>query len=146
VQALSPISVSRPPLSSDGAGRGPRLPREIIARARQEKPGQHVARVVMPFNDKAAFLIMFSASSPTPAGSELSSVYVDQYSGEVLAAPPAARTAGDIVMAWVTPLHVGGFGGAPVRWLWFVLGLAPPLLFFSGSVIWWTRVVRPGRG
>ena len=57
-----------------------------IARARQEKPGQHVARVVMPFNDRAAFLVMFSASSPTPAGSELSSVYVDQYSGEVLAA------------------------------------------------------------
>ena len=94
----------------------------------------------MPANDRAAFQIMFSPGSPTPSGSALSSVYVDQYSGDVLAAARSSRTAGDIVMAWMTPLHVGGFGGAGVRRMWFVLALTPPLLFVTGLTMWLRRV------
>jgi uncharacterized iron-regulated membrane protein len=29
-----------------------------------------------------------------------------------------------------------------IRVAWLVLGLAPPLLFVTGFVMWWTRVVR----
>jgi uncharacterized iron-regulated membrane protein len=46
-------------------------------------------------------------------------------------------------MAWVAPLHVGNFGGNAVRVAWLVLGLSPPLLFVTGFILWWTRVVRP---
>jgi uncharacterized iron-regulated membrane protein len=46
-------------------------------------------------------------------------------------------------MAWVSPLHVGSFGGAGVRVAWLVLGLMPPVLFVTGFTMWWTRVVRP---
>ncbi len=52
------------------------------------------------------------------------------------------RTAGDIVMAWVAPLHVGNFGGNGIRVAWLLLGLAPPVLFVTGFIMWWTRVVR----
>ena len=45
-------------------------------------------------------------------------------------------------MAWVGPLHVGNFGGIGIRIAWLVLGLAPPLLFVTGFIMWWTRVVR----
>jgi uncharacterized iron-regulated membrane protein len=73
-------------------------------------------------------------------------VYVDQHSGAVLSEPPRrARTAGDIVMAWLSPLHVGSFGGAIVGVAWLILGFAPPLLFVTGFVMWWVRVVRPQR-
>jgi len=146
VNAISPLTVSRAPVS------GPPRPDEsrpawpdVIARARQERPGQHVARVVMPSTDRAAFLIMFSSRSPTPAGSGLSSVHLDQYSGQPLAAPRTARTAGDVLMAWVTPLHVGGFGIEALRWAWFAFGLAPAVLFVTGVTMWWRRVVRPRR-
>ena len=144
VHAISPITVTRTPASIEApmTVSPPTWP-DVIARARQERPGEHVARVVLPSNGRAAFLIMFSNRSPTPAGSRLSSVYLDQYSGDVLAAPQSSRTIGDVIMAWVTPLHVGGFGGAGWRWLWFLLGLAPPLLFLSGVTMWWARVVRP---
>jgi uncharacterized iron-regulated membrane protein len=50
---------------------------------------------------------------------------------------------GDITMDWVAPLHVGNFGGTPIRIMWFVLGLAPALMFVTGFIMWWTRVVRP---
>ena len=143
VHALSPITSTRAPVSTEAPADVSSLTwSDVIPRARMERPGEHVARVVLPFNGRAAFLIMFSASSPTPAGSALSSVYLDQYSGDVLAAPQSSRTMGDIIMGWVTPLHVGSFSGAAWRWLWFALGLAPPLLFMTGMMMWWTRVVR----
>jgi uncharacterized iron-regulated membrane protein len=53
-----------------------------------------------------------------------------------------ARTAGDVVMGWVGPLHVGNFGGNGIRVAWLLLGIAPPLLFITGSIMWWIRVVR----
>lgn len=147
VHALSPITATRAPASTEAPG-AVSLPTwsDVIARARQERPGEHVARVVLPFNGRAAFLIMFSTSSPTSAGSALSSVYLDQYSGDVLAAPQSSRTIGDIIMAWVTPLHVGGLRGGAWRWVWFALGLVPPLLFLTGVMMWWTRVARPKMG
>ena len=143
VNAVSPITVSRAPVS---AAAPPDTSRarwaDVIATARRARPNDHVARVVMPANDRAAFRVMFSHRSPTPSGAALGSVYVDQYSGEVLPVPESGRTAGDVVMAWLTPLHVGGFGGAPLRWLWFVLGVTPALLFASGMTLWLTRASR----
>jgi uncharacterized iron-regulated membrane protein len=102
-----------------------------------------VARVVVPSSEQGAFLVQFSPARPTPLGADLFSVYLDQFSGAMLtpAAVPA-RTAGDVIMEWVAPLHVGNFGGNAIRVAWLVLGLAPPLLFVSGFIMWWTRVVR----
>ena len=145
VNRLSPVSVTRAPQSSPRAGQAPTPTwREQMDQARRHAPGQHVARVVLPFDDKAAFLVMFSSVRPAPPGADLTPVYLDQYTGALLAsAAPSARTAGDVILAWVAPLHVGNFAGNGVRVVWFVLGLAPPLLFVTGFTMWWTRVVRP---
>jgi uncharacterized iron-regulated membrane protein len=148
INRLSPISVVRAPQSdSSTSGASPPTWQSIVETARARVPGQFVARVVLPSNDRGAFLVMLSPVSPTPAGStELTSVYIDQHSGAVLSEPPrGARTAGDIVMAWLSPFHVGSFGGAIVRVAWLILGMAPPLLFVTGCVMWWVRVVRPQR-
>jgi uncharacterized iron-regulated membrane protein len=40
-------------------------------------------------------------------------------------------------------LHVGSFGGWPVKTIWLVLGLAPPVLFVTGFIMWWHRVPSP---
>src|SRR4030095_9743386 len=111
----------------------------LVDEARRRVPGQHVARVVAPSSPTSAFLVMFSPAQPTPAGSaDLTSVYLDQYTGDVLTEPPAPRrTVGDLVMAWVVPLHVGNFGGNTVKVAWLILGLAPPLLFVTGFIMWW---------
>jgi uncharacterized iron-regulated membrane protein len=117
--------------------------RVLVDEARRQAPNQQVARVVVPSSDKAAFLVQFSPVAPTPLGADLHSVYLDQYSGATLTPATApGRTVGDIVMAWVAPLHVGNFGGMGVRIAWLILGLAPPVLFVTGFLMWWTRVVR----
>jgi uncharacterized iron-regulated membrane protein len=146
VNAISPLTVVATP-QSDSSGSNTASPtwRALIARAEERIPGQHVARVVTPYNDKAAFLVMFSPVAPYSAGgSALTSVYLDQYTGDLLEdAADAPRSVGDIVMAWVAPLHVGNFGGNGIRAAWLILGLSPPLMFVTGFIMWWTRVVRP---
>ena len=49
---------------------------------------------------------------------------------------------GESVLLALLQLHFGRFGGLGVRVLWVVLGLLPAVLFVTGFVLWWTRVVR----
>jgi uncharacterized iron-regulated membrane protein len=142
VNRISTITRLQTPQSSPRDGRSPLSWRTLVDEARRHAPNQHVARVVVPSSEKAAFLVQFSPDRPTPLGAELNAVYLDQYSGVMLPMAAPARTAGDVIMAWVGPLHVGNFGGMGIRVAWLVLGLAPPLLFVTGFVMWWTRVVR----
>jgi uncharacterized iron-regulated membrane protein len=142
VNRISTINRLQTPQSSPRDGRSPLSWRTLVDEARRHAPNQHVARVVVPSSEKAAFLVQFSPDRPTPLGAELNAVYLDQYSGVMLPTAAPARTAGDVIMAWVGPLHVGNFGGMGIRVAWLVLGLAPPLLFVTGFVMWWTRVVR----
>ncbi len=138
------ITVTRSPQSSAPvAGQNAPSSATMIDRARGLATGQFVARVVMPFGDRGAFLVQFANQSPTPAGSELTPIYLDRFTGERLAATIAARTWGDAVMARMAPLHVGGIGGQMGRVVWFLFGLAPPALFVSGFILWWIRKIRP---
>lgn len=50
---------------------------------------------------------------------------------------------GDAVIAWLTSVHFGRFGGAGVRVTWIVLGLVPAALFVTGAAMWWFSVLQP---
>ncbi|MFA5910876.1 MAG: PepSY-associated TM helix domain-containing protein [Vicinamibacterales bacterium] len=144
VDSVSTITVARSPQSgAPAAGNTPPSWAQMLDRARGFAAGQHVARVVMPFGDRGAFLVMFANESPTPAGSELTSIYLDQYTGDRLATTSSGRTMGDAAMAAMAPLHVGGVGGQTGKVIWFLFGLGPPILFVSGFILWWIRKVRP---
>jgi uncharacterized iron-regulated membrane protein len=146
VNRVSPVSIAQTPRSAPRAGDAPpQTWRALVDQGRRFAPGQHVARVVVPSSDTAAFLVMFSPVTPTPLGATLMPVYLDQYTGARLTPQMPSRTAGDVIMEWVVPLHVGTFGGNLVRVLWLVMGLSPPLLFATGFTMWWARVVRPRR-
>ncbi len=156
IRSISPLSSTRPPTSgpapvaSGPAASASATPaarptwRALIERARQERPGQHVARVVVPSSAQAAFQVLFSEESPTPVGrGTLTSVYLDQFTGDVLPTTSTRRTPGDAMVSWLGALHVGHFGGLATKVAWVAFGLAPPLLFFTGFVLWWTRITRP---
>ncbi len=146
VNAISPLTVAVTPTSGvPTATATPPDWRTLIDRAQQRVPDQYVQRVVPPSDSTGAFLVMFSPVRPAPVGREqLTPVYLDQYTGAVLKeAPRQSRSAGDLIMDWVAPLHVGSFGGTTIRVAWLILGLVPPLLFITGFIMWWSRVVRP---
>jgi uncharacterized iron-regulated membrane protein len=50
---------------------------------------------------------------------------------------------GDIVLSWLTRLHFGRWRDLPwLKAFWAVIGLVPALMFFTGVVMWWNRVLR----
>jgi uncharacterized iron-regulated membrane protein len=56
-----------------------------------------------------------------------------------------SRASGHVISLGQLPhsIHVGNFAGWPIKALWVLLGLAPPMLFLTGSIMWWKRVLRP---
>ena len=49
---------------------------------------------------------------------------------------------GDIVLMWLTRLHFGRWPSKTLKALWAFLGLLPALMFITGAVMWWQRVLR----
>ena len=52
---------------------------------------------------------------------------------------------GDDVLVWFGRLHFGRYWGMPMKITWAVVGLIPPVLFVTGAIMWWNRVLRPAR-
>jgi uncharacterized iron-regulated membrane protein len=50
---------------------------------------------------------------------------------------------GDQALYWLAQLHFGRFAGIPVKIIWTIVGLAPAVLFLTGLLMWWNRVLRP---
>ena len=69
-----------------------------------------------------------------------SNVWIDPYTGRVLAVRDERRdSGGDTVLAWLHPLHGGEALGLAGRWLVFVSGLLPAVLFGTGVWRWAIR-------
>ncbi|HSP67504.1 MAG TPA: PepSY-associated TM helix domain-containing protein [Bryobacteraceae bacterium] len=56
---------------------------------------------------------------------------------------PIRRSAGDNFIRWIYYLHFGNFAGWKTKALWVVLGLLPVVLFVTGAIMWWNRVLSP---
>jgi uncharacterized iron-regulated membrane protein len=57
--------------------------------------------------------------------------------------PPPHRSTGDKILGAFYAAHFGNFGGAMVKTIWTILGLVPAMLFVTGVIMWWNRVVSP---
>jgi len=49
---------------------------------------------------------------------------------------------GDRFLRGVSRTHFGNFAGTSVKVIWCVLGIVPVLLFITGVIMWWNRVLR----
>ena len=70
------------------------------------------------------------------------------------ASTPVERVV-DRIQYWLAYLHFGRLGGRGIpgcgrglcdsttKIIWAVCGLVPPLMFVTGALMWWNRVVRP---
>jgi uncharacterized iron-regulated membrane protein len=52
-------------------------------------------------------------------------------------------TPGDTIIRWISYLHFGNFGGWQSKAVWVIIGLAPAVLFITGVLMWWNRVLGP---
>ena len=50
--------------------------------------------------------------------------------------------AGDQFIAWLVRMHFGRYGGMGVRVTYVIIGLLPAVMFVTGAIMWWNRVLR----
>jgi uncharacterized iron-regulated membrane protein len=124
-----------PHLFTPSAAGPPADPVAIMNSVTRAYPGERLAGVDAPTTARPTYLAYTWISPITVSRAPQSSAHNGRE-------PLPWRRLVDEVMAWVVPLHVGNFGGLGLRIAWLVLGLAPPLLFVTGFIMWWTRVVR----
>jgi uncharacterized iron-regulated membrane protein len=62
---------------------------------------------------------------------------------EPLKLPSRRPRFGDQLLFWLAQAHFGRFAGVWVKIAWTVTGLAPAVLFVTGTVMWWIRVLKP---
>ncbi|CAG0965227.1 hypothetical protein MTYP_00953 [Methylophilaceae bacterium] len=65
-------------------------------------------------------------------------VGVDPYSGKIMNTDfmPGRQDAANATVSSFFALHFGTYGGMPVQWMYFLLGLAGAWLFYSGNLLW----------
>jgi uncharacterized iron-regulated membrane protein len=49
---------------------------------------------------------------------------------------------GDAFIAWLVRMHFGRYGGMGVRITYVTIGLLPAVMFVTGAIMWWNRVLR----
>jgi uncharacterized iron-regulated membrane protein len=51
----------------------------------------------------------------------------------------------DRAMEWMVRLHFGRWRSHTLKVVWVIMGLIPAVMFVTGSIMWWNRVVRKPR-
>jgi uncharacterized iron-regulated membrane protein len=114
---------------------------ELLKRAQARMPGGQVARVGVPSFERGTYSVTLAGERHGDGdSSDEVTMYFDRYTGAELAViDQRGRTGGDMFLTWLGRLHVGNFGGVPVKLVWFAGGLVFPMLFVTGAVMWWNR-------
>jgi uncharacterized iron-regulated membrane protein len=55
---------------------------------------------------------------------------------------PHGGRKGDAFLAWLVRMHFGRYGGMGVRITYVIIGLLPAVMFVTGAIMWWNRVLR----
>jgi uncharacterized iron-regulated membrane protein len=140
VNVVLPLTTTRPPVSA-GSPLGEDVPFNVlVSRAQALVPGAQIARLSLPATDTGSVGVVLARREHGDFDtSDQVTAYFDRHTGEALALDDQrSRSVGDDVIRWLGVLHVGSFGGTPIRLLWMVTGLAFPLLAVTGVVTWWT--------
>ncbi|MBL8220022.1 MAG: PepSY domain-containing protein [Bryobacterales bacterium] len=133
-----------PPKVTHPPGTQPLPLAKLIEAADRAVPGKITKRAsIPPPGTQPVRINKGSADDGQPFFRTATTLTLNPYTAEVLRIEgPHTKAAGDRILSWMGPLHFGNFGGAPVKWIYFFLGLTMPVLFVSGFIMWWQRVVR----
>jgi uncharacterized iron-regulated membrane protein len=113
----------------------------VVRSARGAIPGARVGALRFPASTTSPWVASASVRNHTSEGEDR--IYLDA-GGRVLRVDrPSEFPVGPRLIELINPLHFGTIGGNVTRWLWLVIGFIPPLLFATGFLLWWNRVVVP---
>lgn len=143
VQWWSPATrdPARASTSTPIPGRSPIGAGQAVAVATAAYPEGRLSSVVMPDGTMGVYVV---GRRRVPELSMFWSerfVSVDQFSGAILDVrdPMTRRSAGETFLDWQWPLHSGQAFGLTGRLLVFISGLACPIIYATGFLMWWRK-------
>lgn len=145
VSHLSSTAAVIPPsirVSSGATDSKPDL-RKMIQEARADAPGLTVVAVYLPGDAEDPLVISMGQSGHRNL-SQVTRLYFDPFTGRRLAKwnYGANRSAGEWLIWSMRPLHYGFYWGLGGKIVWALFGLAMPVLFTTGLLMYWNRTLR----
>ena len=139
VAAFSPVSQKEAKHESQPVGdQSPLSADAAVAIAQARFPGAALKLVSLPQDDRGSYAVTFRQEDEVkrPRGGK-SKVWIDQYSGDVLAERNAQEmNGGDTFLNWQMPLHSGSAFGLTGRIIICLSGLVCTLLVTTGTLVW----------
>ncbi|EDZ65993.1 PepSY-associated TM helix family [Nitrosococcus oceani AFC27] len=110
---------------------------QAVAIANQVFPNAELRWLATPEGPEGVYAIEKRQPGEANQRRPRSKVWVEQYSGEVLAVEdPNKFTAGETFFNLMWPLHNGQAFGFPGRLLWCLVGFVPLTLYITGLTLW----------
>ncbi len=110
---------------------------KAIAIARERFPKARLRWVEAPASASDTYFLRLKQDGEPSDRFPKTYVWVDQFSGEVLAArDPMQVSAADVFFDWLHPLHNGEAFGLAGRIVALLFGLLPAFLFITGLIRW----------
>ncbi|MCF2487621.1 PepSY domain-containing protein [Dyadobacter sp. CY347] len=120
---------------------------QMLRAAKNALPDLDPTYVYLPTQPERKFEVRGYGQGQWKLWGALNSVRIDQYTGELVKVSTLAdKSVGERIEATFHPLHVGSFGGLPVRIFYVLIGLTPGVLSVTGFLLWWRRTGKFSKG
>lgn len=138
----APRAQMAPPALPSPRAQRPQLltPAELAQRVESQAPGFTVREINYRMDREGTPQARISGRDPRFGlrGPTFGMVEADPVTGSLTDTTymPGLQDAWGATITSFFALHFGSFGGAPIRWSYFLLGLAGAMLFYTGNLLW----------
>ena len=113
---------------------------EALLVARGLFPSSEVRRITTPAGELGTYRINLRQRNELNQRHPFTTVWVDRWSGQIRGViNPTQFSAGQTFTTWQWPIHTGEAFGDTGRFIWFLMGLMPLILWLSGVTHWLYR-------
>ncbi|WP_420155856.1 PepSY-associated TM helix domain-containing protein [Siphonobacter sp.] len=119
-------------------------PDRMLQQALLVFPGLEPTYVYLPTQPTRTFEVRGYTQGQWKGWGSGNSVKINQQTGETISIHRLSeKPLGERIEATFFPLHVGNYGGWPVKILYVMIGLTPALLSITGFLLGWRRIRKP---
>lgn len=116
---------------------------QLVAFAQQTVPDARVTQIRIPAKPEEGkpegAMEVRLTHHYDPSGFGNVQIWLDQYSGKVIAKQDATVDPGLTYQTWLFPLHTGMYGGIITKVIYCIGGLIPALLMVTGTYMWYRK-------
>lgn len=113
---------------------------DLLRIAKASMPELILKNVYLPTQPGKTFRIRGSVPGQSAIFEGTNAIILNQFTGAVISTSRLTdKSFSEKLEASFFSLHVGNFGGWPIKMLYVIIGLMPGLLSITGALLWWRK-------